>query len=372
MTPETGLYFIGGLALLIIGAEALVRGASRLAEALGMSPLIVGLTIVAFGTSAPELSVSVHASLSGMGDMAIGNVVGSNMFNVLFILGLSALITPLAVTHRLVRIDVPIMIGVSGLLLLFARDGRIDRLEGGLFALGILLHTGFLIYKGLTKKGGFESQDRRNADRERRFTVKGILVQIALIVGGLSALVLGSKGFVAGSIDVARMLGVSELVIALTLVAAGTSLPEVATSVVAALRGERDIAIGNVVGSNIFNVLCVLGFSAVVGSEGIAVPQAAIRFDIPVMVAVSLACLPVFFTGYKISRWEGLFFLGYYGAYSSYLILDAQGHDSLETFRAGMIFFALPMTGLMLLVFSTRSLLAFRRGKEADTRKMIP
>jgi cation:H+ antiporter len=303
---------LAGLVLLVIGAEALVRGSSKLATAMGISPLIIGLTIVAFGTSSPEMSVSIMSSLNGQADMALGNVVGSNIFNVLFILGVSALVSPLIVVQQLVRLDVPIMIGVSLLTLLFGLDGKIQRSDGVIFFIGIIVYTLFLIYQSQKERNReVQAEYNREYGGDRQITISQTLINVGLIVGGLILLVLGSRWLVESSITIARAIGVSELVIGLTIVAAGTSLPELATSVVASLRGERDIAVGNVVGSNIFNILAVLGLSAAISPAGIAVSNAALRFDIPVMIAVAVASLPIFITGNLIARWEGAVFIGY-------------------------------------------------------------
>lgn len=354
----TLLLLLVGLLLLVIGAEALVRGASRLAAALGISPLIIGLTVVAFGTSAPELAVSVMSSISGQPDITLGNVVGSNIFNVLFILGLSALIVPLVVSQQLVRLDVPVMIGVSVLTLILGADGKISRLDGIVLFSGFVAYTGFLIHK--SRKGKREVEEEWAGEYEPREEVspKSWMIDAILILGGLGLLVLGSRWLVDGSVSIAQRLGVSELVIGLTVVAAGTSLPEVATSVMASIRGERDIAVGNVVGSNIFNLLSVLGLSGMVAPEGIHISSAALRFDLPVMIAAAVACLPIFFTGHVIARWEGALFFGYYVAYSLYLVLAATHHASMPVFSTVMVGFVIPITLVTLGVVTLRSLRA--------------
>lgn len=342
-----------GLGLLVLGAEWLVRGAARLAAAARISPLIIGLTVVAFGTSAPEMAVSIRGALSGQADLALGNVVGSNIFNVLFILGVSALITPLVVSRQLVRLDVPVMIGVSVLLLILGLDGRISVLEGGFLFAGIVAYTGVLIR--LSRR---TDEDAAMAAEIAAKAVAGTswIVNVAYVVAGLVLLVVGSRWLVNGAVEIATTLGVSELVIGLTIVAVGTSLPEVATSVMASIRGERDIAVGNVVGSNIFNILSVLGMSAIVSGTGIAVASSAIEFDIPVMLAVAFACLPIFLTGHLIARWEGGVFLGYYIAYTTYLVFRAVDHPALPALRTTMVYFVLPLTVLTLLVVGFRSL----------------
>ena len=346
------LMFAAGLAALVVGADILVRGASRLALSFGISPLVVGLTIVAFGTSAPEMAVSAGAVLNGQTGLAMGNVVGSNIFNVLFILGLSAIIAPLVVHVQLIRQEVPILIGASLLLLILSLDGRISVLDGGLFFGLLLAYTVFLVVQSRreTQAAQAEFDAELHAPPAGAWDAR-LPVQIALIVAGLGLLVLGSDWLVTSAVAFAQALGVSDLVIGLTIVAAGTSMPEVATSVAAALKGERDIAVGNVVGSNTFNILGCLGLSGLVaGSAGLAVAPSLLAFDIWVMLAVALACLPIFLSGREIARWEGAVFLGYYAAYVSYLLLAAQQHDALETYSTVMMGFVIPLTVITLVV----------------------
>ena len=351
------LHLLGGAALLILGAEALVRGASRLASIVGISSLAIGLTVVAYGTSSPELSVSVYAALAGQADLSVGNVVGSNIFNVLFILGLSALVSPLGVSTQLVRFDVPVMIGVSALLVLLGADGFIGRGDGLILLLGVIVYSFFQVWLGRREKNA-EALAQFECRPPPRSTVysRDLGVNLFWVIAGLGLLVLGSRWLVTGAVHTARALGVSELVIGLTVVAAGTSLPEVATSVLAAWRGERDIAVGNVVGSNIFNILGVLGFSGIVAANGLSVSTSLLRFDIPAMIAVAVACLPIFFTGHRISRWEGFLFLAYYVLYVVYLILAAQHRQSLEWFSFILLVFVIPLTAVTLGVFLIRSL----------------
>jgi cation:H+ antiporter len=351
------LLFLAGLVTLVVGANLLVRGASKLALSFGVSPLVVGLTIVAFGTSAPEVAVSVGAVLDGKTDIAIGNVVGSNIFNVLFILGVSALIVPLVVNIQLIRQEVPIMIGASLLLLALGLDGQLSFWDGAfLFAL-LVAYTTFLIVQSRR-----ESQAaQRELAHEAPATVEPaawdskLPAQLALIAAGLAALVFGSEWLVTAAVVFAKAMGVSDLIIGLTIVAAGTSMPEVATSITAAIKGERDIAVGNVVGSNTFNILGCLGLSGLVsGDMGLAMAPSLMAFDIWVMLAVALACLPVFMTGREIARWEGGVFLLYYGAYVAYLILAAQQHAALGPFSAAMMSFVVPLTVITLVVVMIR------------------
>ena len=352
MTLTTILLFVFGGAFLIAGAELLVRGASRLAIAAGISPLVVGLTVVAFGTSAPELAVTVGAAAAGEADVALGNVVGSNIFNVLFILGISALITPLVVDQQLVRLDVPLMIGASVLALVLALDGAISRLDGMLLIGLILAYTLFLIWQSRRESA---SRAEHDGAAEPRHGEPSRLLNVGLIGAGLVLLVLGAGWLVDAAVTTATALGVSELVIGLTIVAAGTSLPEVATSILAAMRGQRDIAVGNVVGSNLFNLLAVLGFGSVLAPSGIPVAPGVLAFDMPIMIGVAVAALPIFFTGYAIERWEGGVFLGCYVAYTVYLILDAADHAALDEYGAAMGYFVLPLTALTLAVLAVRA-----------------
>jgi len=344
---------LAGLVVLVLGAEALVRGAASLAVSRGVSPLVVGLTIVACGTSAPEMTVSVAAALEGKADVAYGNVVGSNIFNVLLILGACAALAPLVVARQLVRLDVPVMIGVSGLAWLLSADGVVSRLEGLLLVGGLAAYV--LVQIRLAKKG------QGAVDVEEAHGPRSLGAQLAFIAVGLGLLILGSGWFVDGAVAVARAMGVSDLVVGLTIVAAGTSAPEVATSIVATLRGQRDIAVGNVVGSNVFNLLGVLGVTAIVSPTGVGVPAAALAFDTPYMAAVAVACLPIFFTEHRIARWEGWLFLAFYGAYTTYLVLAVTRHDALHGFSWIAFEFVAPLVGVTLAVLGFRAVRAARR-----------
>ncbi len=349
----TTILFIAGVVLLLVGAESLVRGASRLAVTFGISPLVVGLTVVAFGTSAPELAVNVSSAAQGQSDIGVGNIVGSNVFNILFILGLAATIAPLAVSQQVVRLEVPLMIAVSVVFLLFALNGNVSTLEGSILFLGIVVYTVWVIRK--SRREGREIQEEYEAEFSGYDqTKRRMALDAGLVVGGLGLLVLGSHWFVSGAVELAEYFGVSELVIGLTVVAMGTSMPEVATSVVASIRGERDIAVGNVVGSNLFNILMVLGLTSFIAKGGIDVPDAALRFDIPVMIVVAIACLPVFVTGKVIARWEGVVFLLYAVAYVLYLLLDAADHDTVGAYSFAMLGFVIPLTAITLVVLLVR------------------
>jgi cation:H+ antiporter len=350
----TALLFLAGLTGLVAGGELLVRGAARLGSATGIPPLVVGLTIVAFATSAPELAVSIQAGLTGRPDIAVGNVVGSNIFNVLFILGVSAVVVPLVVSARLVRLDVPIMIAVSVLLLLLALDGTLSRIECALLA--------FLLAGYITMQVALSRSADAAADSADLQTGGGTLRNLLYILFGVGMLVLGARWLVAAAITIAEVLGFTELVIGLTVVAAGTSMPELATSIIAGMRGQRDIAVGNVVGSNIFNVLAVLGLAGMVSPAGIPVSVAAVTMDIPVMVAVAVLCLPIFFSGRAISRGEGLVFLAYYMLYTVYLLLDAADHGGLQEYRRLVLTTVVPLTVLTLAATTLHTWRRQRRG----------
>jgi cation:H+ antiporter len=342
------LLFIGGLVALVGGAELLVRGASKLALSFGISPLVVGLTIVAFGTSAPEMTVSVGAVLNGQTGLALGNAVGSNVFNVLGILGLAALITPLAVHLQVIRQEVPIMIGSALLVIVMSLDGVLGGFDAALLTALLVAYTVFLILQSRAQgadTGDYAAHAEGGGSR---------LVQVAMLLGGLLLLVGGSEAMVTAAVHFAKALGVSDVIIGLTIVAIGTSLPEVAASVTAALKGERDIAVGNVVGSCVFNLLGVLGAgglaAAFSGAGGLPVPPSVANFDLWVMLAALAACLPIFLTGREVARWEGGVFLAYYAAYAGYLVLQAQQHEALGAFSGAMLGFVLPLTVVTVVV----------------------
>ncbi|MDY6833425.1 MAG: calcium/sodium antiporter [Chloroflexota bacterium] len=307
------IYLIVGIAFLSLGADRLVRGSSSIALRLGLSPLVIGLTIVAFGTSMPELVVSSQAALDRHGEIALGNVIGSNIFNIAVILGLTALIQPLKVNLQVLRLDMPAMIFTSLLFVLFFRDHSINRGEGLILFLGILGYTALTFYlaRREAKKGSELVYQESIPSKGKKVTT-----DLLWIATGFSLLILGSHLFVQGSIDLARMWGVSEAIIGLTIVALGTSLPELATSLVAALHKEVDIAIGNIVGSNLFNLLCILGISSLLMPvEGTAISAV----DIGMMIGTAVLLLPFMWTGFALSRWEGLVLLCGYSGYLFYL-----------------------------------------------------
>lgn len=355
----TWVLLFAGLVLLVIGADLLVKGAARLASNFGVPALVIGLTVVAFGTSAPELAVSVKAAFSGQAELAIANVVGSNIFNILFILGVAALISPLIISHQLIRQDVPIMVGVSLVAVLMTLDGSINKLEASILTIGLISYTWFLFYQG--KQKGVDVSD---GEVEEMLKAPVPMWQnVLLVIGGLVLLVLGARWLVQSAVELATAWGVNEAVIGLTIVAAGTSLPEVVTSVVATIKGERDIAVGNVVGSNIFNILCVLGISGLVSPIPLLAGDQLANFDIPVMLGVAALCVPIFFIGSVLTRIEGLLFLALYIAYVWLLIAMALSLGYQAQLQTAVLYGLIPC--VLLYVLITLVLELRKRGAQA-------
>jgi len=311
------LYIIGSLIVLYFGANSLVKGAASLAERMGVSALVVGLTVVAFGTSTPELIVSVQAAKDGFGGISIGNIVGSNIANIGLILGISSLIFPLKAHLQLIRFDTPFMIIAAILFFVFFLDNRIGRIEGTVFTISIVGYTIFNIIK--SKKEHQKKVLQEFEDSIPKVTRHWALDALFIILG-LAALIIGSEFLVKNSVSLARLIGMSEAVIGLTIVAVGTSTPELATSIVAALKRQPDIAIGNIVGSNIFNILGILGVASLV--RPISAPDINMT-DMFVMIGMSLMLLPFIKTGFTLRRWEGALLLAVYIGYVIYLLLGA-------------------------------------------------
>ncbi len=354
MGPTTIVLLIAGLVGLVAGAEALVRGAARLAARTGMSSVVIGLTVVAFGTSAPELAVSVGDALRGgdeAGSIAIGNVVGSNIANILLVLGTAAAVGgSLFVAQRIVRLDVPIMIGASVLVLLFVLNESLGRIEGFVLLLALAVYLSWTVISATRGSAPDIVTEYDEALDPEALAQASVLSDIGFLVLGLALLVFGSQALVSSASDIAAELGVSDLVIGLTVVAIGTSLPEVATSVLAAIRGQRDLAVGNAIGSNLFNLLAVLGVTAVVSPNAIPVATSAVQVDIPVMVAVAVACLPIFANGHVLNRWEGIAFLVAYAGYLGWLVLDATDHETRDSYGNVMLFFVVPIVALTIAI----------------------
>lgn len=318
------LLLVLGLVLLVAGADGLVKGAARLAAKIGIPSLVIGLTVVAFGTSAPELAVSINSALSNKTELAIANVVGSNIFNVLFILGLAAIIIPLSISKQLIRQDVPIMVLASLLVFYMATDGLLSFWDCAILVLLLVAYTVFLFVQG--KRTDTQSSD--SSDDEVASLTQGnhpVWQSVLWLVIGLILLITGANFLVTSAVNIARAFGVSEAIIGLTILAIGTSLPEVVTSIVASCKGQRDIAVGNVVGSNTFNLLAVLGISGLFSSEGLVGSTQLVEQDFPIMLAVALLCLPLMFTGAVLNRIEGMLFFGLYLLYSAFLIGDVIG-----------------------------------------------
>lgn len=335
------LWFVTGLIALISGAELIVRYISKLALKLGISKLVIALTVVAFGTSAPELAVSIQSTMDGQTDLMLGNIVGSNISNTLLILGLSALFIPLKVHKNLIKSDVPLMIGITVLIYLFSYNGFISFWE--CFVLVLLLIT-YLFF--LSRKKGHADIPVPQDDKS---PTGNLYINIFLVVVGFVLLIMGARWLISTSLIFAEMAGISELIIGLTVVAIGTSLPEIVTSLVAAIRGEKDIAVGSVVGSNILNFLAVLGLSGLFSAESIPVQDSLLKFDFWVLIGASVACIPIFYTGHKIVRWEGALFLAFYFFYLFYLFLSSTENKFLDVFVNMMLFFVIPVAAITLL-----------------------
>ncbi len=339
-----------GLFLLIAGAELMVRAAVRLAARLHVRPLIIGLTIVALGSSAPQMAVSLQATLTHNSDIAVGSVIGSSIFNILVTLGLSALIIPLRVSRQLVRLDIPLMIGASLLVFVLAWNEEIGRFDGILLLAALGLYLGLLLRQ--SRHSARPHSDHPQTQPAPWFT------SLLMIVAGLAMLVFAGHLLLGAAVAVATDLGFSERVIGLTVVAVGTSLPELATSLIAALRGQRDIAVGNVIGANLFNLLGVLGITALIAPTPLSVSPNALDFDLPVMLGVATLCLPVFYSGYRVTRAEGLLLLGLYLAYGLHVVSFTTGMPLAGKLERLMLFYVLPT--LLTFLFFT-SVRAWRR-----------
>lgn len=368
MSAVTVFALILGFVLLMAGGESLVRGASSLARTLGMSPLVVGLTVVSFTTSAPELAVGVGAVFDGHPGLAVGNVVGSNIANILLVLGAAALAAPLAVNSQAVRTDIPVMIVLSAGMFLLALDGTVSRFDGGVLFAALLVYVTVTVV--VSRRRAFAGTAPlpvpedvgQGPERARGPLALRALADLGLVVLGAALLVAGARLLVGAASQIAAQLGVSDLVIGLTVVAVGTSLPELVTCVVAVVKGQRDLALGNVVGSNVFNIGAVLGLSAVVAPEGVEVATSALRFDLPIMFAVTLILLPIALTRLAVARWEGAVLLVFYCAYIGYLLLEAGGYGALDLYGAVMLWFAVSVT-VVWFVLLAMSELGLRRGR---------
>lgn len=336
--------------LLVIGAELLVRAALRLATRLHVRPLIIGLSLVAFGSTAPQLTVSLQAAYQGAPDVAVGSVIGSNIFNVLVILGLAALIIPLRVSRQLVRLDIPLMIAASAAVYLLAANGELGRLEGALLLLGLLGYLGMLWHQSRHYARIYPAPDTARRSSGRFWSA--VVLQTLF---GLVLLSLGGHLLLEAAVEVATDLGLSERIIGLTVVAVCTSLPELAAALIAALRGEREIAVGTVIGSNLFNLLAVLGLTALTTPEPLTISPNALAFDLPVMLGVAVLSLPVFYSGYRITRAEGLVFLALYLAYGLHVVAFTTGMPLAGRLERLMLFYIMPVLAVVLVYTTVRA-----------------
>lgn len=341
---------ICGLLLMIIGAQLSVRAAVALAALLKTRPLFLGLTVVALGSSAPQLAVGLQAAFTDSTDIAVGSVIGSNIFNVLVTLGLSALIIPLRVARQLVRVDLPLMIAATALVAALAWNGELSALDGIVLLLGM---AGYLFVVVRQFAHGARHVPRTDLAPRRR--IGPLLGRLVLMACGLALLTFGSHLLVGAAVSVALDLGLSERVIGLTVIAVATSLPALMTSLVAALRGERDIAVGNIIGSNLFNLLGVLGITALISTGPLSISPNALDFDLPVMLGVAALCVPLFYSGYRISRLEGLLLLGLYAVYGLHIVSFTTGMPLAERLERLMIHYALPVIALCVVVGTVRA-----------------
>lgn len=308
------LWFLAGLAALVVGAEVMVRGGSQLAARLGVSPIVIGLTFVSIGTSMPELAIGVVSAAEGSGALAVGNIAGTNIVNILLILGLSAVLVPLALQMRTIRFELPFMALAALLMWLLSVDGVLSRTDGAILVACAVVYTAGVLWTARreSRQIAAEFADEFSAPEPSR-----TWLHVVMTVGGIAVVVIGAEWLVDGAVGLARGFGVGDALIGLTVVAIGTSAPELVTTVVSTIRGDRDIAIGNLIGSSIYNIVLILGVTCLVPANGLALPDSLVRVDIPIMVAVAALCIPIFLSGRRVSRAEGTFMVG---AYLSYLV----------------------------------------------------
>lgn len=316
-----GLWVAAGLVALVAGAEVLTRGGTRLAAHLGVPPIVIGLTIVSIGTSTPELAVGIDSALQGAGSLTVGNIAGTNTVNILLVLGLSALLRSVVVETSTIRVTLPAITIAALLLMAMSWKGHLSRVDGAVLLVGAVLYTALVIRRARRDSRSvlleYAYEYSEGADRR----VGAQLWNLALLIAGCASVVIGSIWLVDGSVDLARSLGVSEGLIGLTIIAIGTSTPELATTIVGTLRDERDIAVGNLLGSSAYNILLILGITSLVPSDGIDFDRQLVHIDIPVMAVASMALVPILVTGRRVSRREGAFMVGAYAVYLAYLLI---------------------------------------------------
>lgn len=327
MDLPPALVFLGGMVVIVAGAEMLLRGAARIAALLGVRPIVIGLTVVSIGTSMPELAVGVAAATEGRGALAVGNIAGTNIFNILFILGLSAAIRPLPLALQSIRLDVPVMIGTAALLIAMAADGTLGRLDGALLLAAALAYTAALLRASRRESPALRREYAQEYGGAAALAPSGAmhpggraLWNGVLLLGGMAVTVLGAELLVASAAGLARQYGVSDAFIGLSIVAIGTSAPELATTLVATIKDERDVAIGNLIGSSIYNVLVILGLTCMAAPDGIEVGREILWIDLPLAALVALVCYPVFRSGREVSRREGIAYVVAYLAYLGSLL----------------------------------------------------
>lgn len=335
------IWFLGGLVLLLASAEQLVRNATRLSSVLGQSRLFIGLTLTAFGTSAPELAIGLTGMVEHSSDIGLGNIVGSNIFNIFVVLGLTALLKPIVVKNKTVIRDVPVLILISLLFFLLILDGGISILES-LILLAILIT--YLIYLSRSTKDAAELiPELVDADEKSKPAGWGLVRVIVMIVVSIVMLIVSSRWMIDSAINIASSFGISEFMIGLTILAIGTSLPEIATSLIALKKNEHDLAIGNVLGSCLFNIIAIPSAMTLYQGGTLAVNLEAVYIDVPIMIFAALACLPIFFSDHRISRKEGLLFLFYYTLYSLSLYFRYQSHSGISDYTFHLAMIAVPV-----------------------------
>lgn len=319
MVVAHAAWFVVGLAALVAGAEVMVRGATKIASRLGISAIVVGLTVVAIGTSMPELAIGVVAASEGTGALAVGNIAGANVINLLFVLGLSALMLPLAIEMRTLRFELPVMAVAAVLLMILAFDGVLSRVDGMILVVCAVVYT-FAVIQAARRETRDAAAEFVQAYPADTTGGRSTALHVVMMVGGIAIIVLGADRLVDAAVGIAGGFGVSDALIGLTVVAIGTTAPELVTTVVSTLRGDRDIAIGNLLGSSIYNILLILGITCLIPAHGLELPSALVRIDIPIMVAVTLACIPIFISGRRVHRGEGAAMVCAYVAFLVFLL----------------------------------------------------
>ncbi len=319
------VFLLLGLAMLIAGAEMLVHGAARVSTLLGVSPMVIGLTIVAIGTSTPELAVSISAGLKGSGGLGVGNIAGANVFVMLFVVGVSAVWRPLPLDLQVIKLQLPMIVFAALLMTLLAWDGQLSQIDGGVLLLGGIAYTLALMHltriASRAKKREFREEYGPQSVKKTRPKWLVRTVSALLLVVGIALTVIGSDVLVKGAVGIAQWLGVSPSIIGLTIVAFGTSSPELVTTIVATYRNDRDVAVGNIIGSGVYNILAILALACIATPGGLPVDRELLSFDIPLMAGVAIGAIPVFITGKRVSRLEGAAGIVIYLAYLTWLLV---------------------------------------------------